>query len=267
MAYPYCGKTCARYSPISSYAKPRTCKIVGCNNAEDPTLQYFCSEDHARRAVRFGLVLGCARCKVLPQSSGKMCVRCAQIPSDDIQISVVSNPGTLWREFKREWNDRWTDGPPATIEKLFEISYPPAMLAGKESYSQGLKSIGRVRVARTFHASQCICDLGTKKIALCSWKSCGICNIIGTAFKAVAFGAPHHSGSQGDGLYSYTNPSLADRHATSCMSSPYRVMIACDVAMSQFPNNDSQIQTGDQVVVRDSAAIIPRYVILYTKQK
>jgi hypothetical protein len=35
----------------------------------------------------------------------------------------------------------------------------------------------------------------------------------------------------GDGIYSYRNPALADLFATSCTSSPYRVMIACDVAV------------------------------------
>jgi hypothetical protein len=42
----------------------------------------------------------------------------------------------------------------------------------------------------------------------------------------------HPSGiSFGDGVYSYRNPALADNFATSCTSSPYRVMIACDVAV------------------------------------
>jgi len=37
--------------------------------------------------------------------------------------------------------------------------------------------------------------------------------------------------SFGDGVYSYRNPALADNFATSCTSSPYRVMIACDVTV------------------------------------
>lgn len=33
----------------------------------------------------------------------------------------------------------------------------------------------------------------------------------------------------GSGIYSYLEPSLADRHAVSTASSPYRVMLACEV--------------------------------------
>lgn len=36
----------------------------------------------------------------------------------------------------------------------------------------------------------------------------------------------------GSGIYSYPNPALADEHSTSCTSSPYRVMIACDIVVS-----------------------------------
>lgn len=32
----------------------------------------------------------------------------------------------------------------------------------------------------------------------------------------------------GEGIYSYRNPACADRFSTSCTTSPYRVMIACD---------------------------------------
>ena len=35
----------------------------------------------------------------------------------------------------------------------------------------------------------------------------------------------------GTGVYSYTEPSLADRWAVSTTSSPYRVMLACEVSL------------------------------------
>jgi len=47
--------------------------------------------------------------------------------------------------------------------------------------------------------------------------------------------------SHGNGLYSCTNPSRADRYATSCLSSPYRVMIACDVVLPQLPNKNNSV--------------------------
>lgn len=41
-----------------------------------------------------------------------------------------------------------------------------------------------------------------------------------------------HGTRHGAGIYSYLDPALADGFATSCTSSPYRVMIACDVIVS-----------------------------------
>ena len=72
-----------------------------------------------------------------------------------------------------------------------DLTYPPDDIL---VISQKLKSSGGIRLLRTFHASQCICDMGTKGTVLCTWPSCGICNIIKSAFKGVAFGAPHNKG-------------------------------------------------------------------------
>ncbi|KAF8449242.1 hypothetical protein L210DRAFT_3387990 [Boletus edulis BED1] len=111
----------------------------------------------------------------------------------------------------------------------------------KSTCRQSLESGGGVRLLRTFHASQCICDMGTKGTVLCDWHSCGICNIVKSAFERVAFGAPGNKGRHGDGLYSSTDPSVADRFATSCLSSPYRVMVACDVVLPQNPNKNNSV--------------------------
>ena len=46
----------------------------------------------------------------------------------------------------------------------------------------------------SFHCSLCICNLGTKGAALCSFKSCGICQIIKSQFKSFAFGVLYNSG-------------------------------------------------------------------------
>ncbi|KAL4062339.1 hypothetical protein J3A83DRAFT_1864565 [Scleroderma citrinum] len=261
----YCGRTCAaRGAAAGAAMKSPPCKIRGCSNVEDPTLPGFCSEDHAKRGVNIGLVQACARCKSLPQSSGQMCARCVQLPVDEPKIYDINSSGTVWREFQREWNDRWKDGGSATIEKLFEISYSPVIVAEKESYAS---SSGGMRLFRTFHASQCICDMGTNGTVLCTWASCGVCNIVKSAFKGVSFGAPHNKGRHGNGLYSCTSSSRADRYATSCLSSPYRVMIACDVVLPQVPSKNSSVLMDDLVVVRDSAAISPRYIVMYTRDK
>lgn len=268
VTHPFCGRTCAaRSSTTGAPSKSPTCRIRGCNNVVDPTFQSFCSEDHAKQGVGTGLVQGCHRCKSLPQTNGQMCARCAQLPADAPRIWNIKHSGTVWREFEREWNDRWRDGNSATIEQLFEISYPPPIVAEKDSYCQLLKSTGGTRLFRTFHASQCICDMGTNGPTLCNWGSCGICNIVKSAFREIAFGAPFNKGRHGNGLYSCANPCQADRYATSCLSSPYRVMIACDVVLPQVPSNNNSVLMDELIVVRDSAAITPRYVVMYTKAK
>ncbi|KAF8552233.1 hypothetical protein OG21DRAFT_1511746 [Imleria badia] len=102
--------------------------------------------------------------------------------------------------------------------------------------------------------------MGTKGTVLCDWRSCGICNIVKSGFECVAFGAPGNKGRSvqspsptfhrsslsmlfrhGDGLYSSTDPSVADRFATSCLSSPYRVMVACDVVLPQNPSQNNSV--------------------------
>lgn len=50
----------------------------------------------------------------------------------------------------------------------------------------------------------------------------------------------------GDGIYSYRNPALADNFATSCTSSPHRVMIACDLVVE--PGTPGSTEVGDKQV-------------------
>lgn len=50
----------------------------------------------------------------------------------------------------------------------------------------------------------------------------------------------------GSGVYSYLDPALADGFATSCTSSPYRVMIACDVIVS---SGSKRRRGGDSVSI------------------
>lgn len=47
---------------------------------------------------------------------------------------------------------------------------------------------------RTFHSSQCICDLGVGDAVLCNFQACGICNIVKSSFRAFAFGVPQNIG-------------------------------------------------------------------------
>jgi len=262
----FCGRTCARnHAAGAAVITSAVCSITGCIIAENPSFQGFCSADHAKLGVASGTVPGCVRCQALPQSNGQMCEDCAKMPPDGPRMWNIKSSGTVWREFEREWKDKWKTAKTAKIEKLFEISYPSDVVANNDTFRQSLESTGGVRLVRTFHASQCMCDMGTRGAVLCAWHSCGICNIVKSAFKGVAFGAPYNKGRHGNGLYSSLDPSVADRFATSCLSSPYRVMIACDVVLPQNTSNNNSVLMGDQVVVRDSGVITPRFVVMYTK--
>ncbi|KAF8835953.1 hypothetical protein BDN67DRAFT_984274 [Paxillus ammoniavirescens] len=266
VTHAFCGKICARtYAQGAAAVKPSVCNIVSCNEPESPSFQGFCSVEHAKLGVTSGIVPGCVRCKTVPQTNGKMCENCAQMPPDEPQTWNIKRSGTVWREFEREWKNRWESGEAATIEGLFEISYPSDVAANKDAFRESLEFAGGVRLLRTFHASQCICDMGTRGAVLCSWRSCGICNIVKSAFKGVAFGASHNKGRHGNGLYSFLDPSAADRFATSCLSSPYRVMIASDVVVPKNPSKNNSVLMEDQVVVRDSGAITPRFIVMYIK--
>lgn len=72
---------------------------------------------------------------------------------------------------------------------------PPSFSAG--SYHPSRKTISNmtsVAEIQTFHSSQCICDLGVKDAALCKFPSCGICRIVKTSFKELAFGERYNTG-------------------------------------------------------------------------
>ncbi|KAI6101158.1 hypothetical protein F5141DRAFT_1008880, partial [Pisolithus sp. B1] len=256
----FCGRTCAaRGSTTGAASKSPTCRIRSCNNVVDPIFQGFCSEDHAKQGVGTGLVQGCPRCKILPQTNGQMCARCAQLPADVPRMWNINHSGTVWRECAGMTDGEMEIQQRSSSYSKYHIRLPSSLKKIHIGY-QHLKSTGGSRLFRTFHASQCICDMGTNGPTLCNWGSCGICNIVKSAFREIAFGAPFNKGRHGNGLYSCANPCRADRYATSCLSSPYRVMIACDVVLPQ-------VLMDELIVVRDSAAITPRYVVMYTKAK
>jgi hypothetical protein len=83
----------------------------------------------------------------------------------------------------------------------------------------------------------------------------------------------------GPGIYTFINPKLADNCATSCTTSPYRVIVACDILVEsaqeviifdQLNENSLTIRfltkaTNDEsVFVSVSDAINAAYIIIYS---
>jgi hypothetical protein len=108
------------------------------------------------------------------------------------------------------------------------------------SLRMNLEALGKTKQLRTFYGTQCICDLGVKDSSFCDWKSCGICLITKSSFTTFEFGGTGNSGRYGKGIYSYLDPSMADRFATSSLSSPFRAVLACEVNIPAVNSNASK---------------------------
>lgn len=261
----YCGRSCARTGVGKATFE---CLLRGCSNL-GTAFNGFCSVEHAKKGntVSPPSASPASKTKLQTHNHNGAGHTKPKAPSDVVHLFEIPSSATVWREFVREWNSKWlSQEGSALVEKLYEISYPASISDARDKYQQGSQSTGQAHILRTFHATQCICDMGTKGPILCKWTSCGICNVVSSAFRCVAFGAPYNIGRQGKGLYSSRNPASADRLATSCLSSPYRVMIACDVVLPQNLDKSTTVVAGDRVVVRVPDAITPRFVVMYTKQ-
>ncbi|KAF8824843.1 hypothetical protein HHX47_DHR7000275 [Lentinula edodes] len=70
----------------------------------------------------------------------------------------------------------------------------------------------------------------------------------------------HNEDRFGPGIYTFVNPKLADTEATTSSTSPYRVMVACDVLVDA----GQEIPAEDSVFVASSEAINAAYVVMYS---
>ena len=121
-----------------------------------------------------------------------------------------------------------------------EIAYHKFPYNSLITSRMNLEALGGTKQLHTFHGAQCICDLGVSNLSFCNWKSCGICSIVKSSFTTFEFGAMSNSGRYGKGVYSYFDLSMADRFATSSVSSPYRAMLACEVNVPAANSNASK---------------------------
>jgi len=169
-------------------------------------------------------------------------------------------------QFLREWK---SPDITVSVKKIYKVTTPRDVQAKYDAYSKKLAATGHgVQELRTFHSCQCMCNLGVGDATLCDYRACGICKIVKSSFRAFAFGVTRNTGRYGAGVYSYLNPVLADGFSTSCTSSPYRVLIACDVVVSSAGNKKQgaeSINDGERVFVNNPDAIVAAYIILYAK--
>ncbi|KAH6913473.1 hypothetical protein BKA70DRAFT_1262984 [Coprinopsis sp. MPI-PUGE-AT-0042] len=259
--HPYCSRSCARSGQGPNGPNPSACLLRGCRATGRPAFANFCSDLHAREGVRVGIVAGCSQCKVQPKSVGNFCIPCERQSRGAPRLRELKPDGATFKSVRAQFLSEWeSGGSPPSFEKVFEVVLPREH---RVRYDQARLARPSLAEVRSFHCSQCICDLGFKDTALCNFKSCGICCIVKSAFKSFAFGVPTNKGRFGDGIYSYRNPALADLFATSCTSSPYRVMIACDVSVEagQLSNDENE-----SLYVQSADSILPAFVIMYTSK-
>ncbi|KAF8150096.1 hypothetical protein B0H34DRAFT_667316 [Crassisporium funariophilum] len=258
--HPYCSRSCARSGHGPS---PTACVLRGCRATGKPAFANFCSEAHARDGVRQGEVEGCELCGVQPRIAGTMCIPCDRLVRAGPRLKELNPDGAAYKNLRAQFLSEWESPRNSpSFEKVYEVILPRDIRTQHDRYRSSNPTLEEVR---SFHGSQCICDLGYKDSALCNFKSCGICTIVKSAFRSFAFGLSLNSGRFGEGIYSYRNPALADRFATSCTSSPYRVMIACDVSVEPAQSTTEEVCQEESLFVPCADAILPVYVFMYTK--
>ncbi|KAF8183437.1 hypothetical protein BJ912DRAFT_1023227 [Pholiota molesta] len=198
---------------------PAACMLRGCRATGKPAFANFCSEAHAKEGVRLAQVEGCDLCRTQPRTVGTLCITCDRRVCAEPQMRELSSDGKA---------SKVKTAP--SFEKVYEIILPRDVRVRHDKY-------------RTANPTS------EEGPIPCNFKSCGICCIVSN----------YNNGRFGEGIYSSRNPALADRFSTSCTSSPYRVMIACDATV---PVNDSAEEESLFVPIAD--AILPVYVIMYS---
>ena len=162
--------------------------------------------------------------------------------------------GTSWRQSKRSTRFSSHAMSPQLANFTSTVLFPTTREAVIPClfirlHSSKLATVETPHKIQTFHSTVCWCDLGRSEIKFCTWRACGICTIIKSAFTTFEFGIKSNSGRSveststlirsivltlvparfGPGIYSYLKPSLADRWAVC--SPPHRVMLACEVKL------------------------------------
>ncbi|KAF9056774.1 hypothetical protein BDP27DRAFT_1242332, partial [Rhodocollybia butyracea] len=277
--HPYCSRTCAAQTQIQgpaprSQGPPPTCLFGGCDY--EAKFQGFCDPEHASEAVRLGQIEACEMCRGQPwigntissplkgTMTRKLCVGCDKAVRGGTQLKELGSKDGKFQSARKQFIAEWTvrnEGLP-TVHKVYQVLAPERNLAPtlRIDHRRCRKSLTVPREIRTYYASLVVCDLGTRGPFLCERKACGICSVLRSSFKSFAFEKEHDQGRFGPGIYTFINPKLADNCATSCTTSPYRVIVACDTLVESA----HEVTNEDSVFVSISDAINAAYIIIYS---
>ncbi|KAJ7687676.1 hypothetical protein B0H14DRAFT_3101370 [Mycena olivaceomarginata] len=244
--HPYCSRSCAKHAQGAS---PSACALRGCRATGQASLCQLLLRQPMGGELT-GRALGqwkdAIPCHDHPRASASdLCIACDRkmLGPRLKELSVGSASFHGW-SVNSSGTRRTLRRP--RIDKVYQVSVP-RNIRDRHTRTGNTAPILEIRV---FHSAQCICDMGTKTPALCSFKSCGICCIVKSSFNEFAFGEKFNTG----------RVRLADVHATSATSTPYRVMIACDVAIE----SDFEVPDEESLFVPCADAIVPAFIIMYT---
>ncbi|KXN91184.1 hypothetical protein AN958_02752, partial [Leucoagaricus sp. SymC.cos] len=263
--HPYCSRTCMRSS--GQGAALTACILPGCRATGKLAFSNFCSSEHAGQVpagIHQGQVAACAQCGIHPGAIGELCFGCNRRSRAKPRLQELNADSAAFRNLQAQFLSEWetkSDHLPG-FEKAYKVILTRDVRVRHDTYRA--KIVGSKEI-QTFYSSLCVCDLGTKDGNLCTGSTCGICCAVRSAFKSLAFGKMSMPGRFGSGFYSYQNPARADRFSTSCTTSPYRVMIACDtVVLPGEVQEDSARVDEESIFTQLADGILPAYVIMYT---
>ncbi|KAG8759225.1 hypothetical protein FRC14_006388 [Serendipita sp. 396] len=171
-----------------------------------------------------------------------------------------------FQEAQKMFIDGWQKPQKPRVGRVFRIQMGEAAQEGRGKYQASAGDCFRIPV---WYSAQCICDLGApnKQLEFCSYKSCGICIPLTTAFTAFEFGQAVLRGNFGEGIYMTRDPSLADQFAISTTGSPFRVILLNSLVLPTRParKGESVLSDNGDVFFKNPLAITPDYLICYQK--
>jgi hypothetical protein len=160
------------------------------------------------------------------------------------------------------------------VERILEVHPAKIAKAAFETARQRLAINGAVQTLNGYFTDLAICNIGSPSLDLCKNKTCGICSVLKSSFKVFAFGANSQDGPSGNGIYISKTAALADPAATSSTSTPYRVLICCEILsgrersrMSLSGSRPTILETDAGWFFKDAALCMPKFVVLYTRRQ
>lgn len=276
--FPFCGRNCRN---LNAQQNVQRCQLRDCGK---PTQGGpWCSDSHAKKAVKRGEAQACAYCKELPASLPyEYCTKdCGMKDAREKErnpsspLSLITPDKNQYTSIAKRFHERWDDELLAVpeITAIYQINVSRKYEARFRDAVNAAERLGGSTTKSAFYGGQCICDLGVPQFGsdqLCGWPSCSICIVIRKCFDVLEFKNPHHVGDLGKGIYANLNPAKANRFTVRKSSHPQRAIILCSIVqLDDHVHGDRkkysahiEEQTG-RVFCANKDVILPRQLILY----